>query len=423
MNANKGETIVLTMALVIQGVSAWAQPADPRIATLQPQATPPANTEPGSPKRSEQNRKYTLNFRNASLETVLNYFSETGGLIIVLQAQASGNVDVWSDEALTKTQAIDVLDAVLEPKGLAAILNGRTLSIMNRDAARTRNLPVKFGSDPEQIPSTERLVTQIVPVRFVEVAQLLKDLQPLIGSQVTMIANESGNSIVITDSQAHIHRLAEITRALDSAAQDFTIVRVFKLQNSDPSEMADLLTGLFPNQSRSDSNSQSAPQFGGPFGGFRGPSGGGPGGPGLGGPAAQSNSTGDVANQRLKNRSQVIAVADPRTASLVVSATENLMRQIEQIIAELDANPHGKQFVQIYEMRNASPRELSQVLQDIFQRNTPANRNSLTQTDPLQTRISTQSQQSTSSTRTGAGQNGSTALGGGGQGGAAPSFQ
>src|SRR3954469_11923501 len=153
-----------------------------------------------------------LNFRGASLEQVLSYLSEAAGYIINIRPGTSvrGKVDVWSSEPVTRDDALNLLDTVLNQNGLAAIRNGRMLSIVNRDEAKTQNIPVIQGADPKTIPLTDKIVTQIIPVRFVEASQLLKDLQPLVSMNVTMTANEAGNAIVITDTQANIHKVAEI---------------------------------------------------------------------------------------------------------------------------------------------------------------------------------------------------------------------
>lgn len=324
-----------------------------------------------------------LNFRNAPLEMVLNYLSEAAGFTIVLEAHPTGRIDAWSNQTLTRDEAVDLLNSVLNRNGFAAIRKGRTLTIINRDEAKTRSLPVKSGSDPAQIPDNDEMVTQIIPVRYVEAAQLLKDLQPLVSVQTAMTANESGNSIVITDTQANIRRVAEVIKAIDMGAEDYTVVRVFRLQFADPNEMADLLTNLFPDDSRS--GGQSPFQFG-RFGGR-----GGPGGfPGFGG----NNASSGAQTQRVKKRARVLAVADARTSSVVVSAASDLMTQIEGVVQELDANPARKQNVRVFQLQNADPNEAMQVLQDIFQKNgTSNNRNSQNQNSALQNRSSQQQNQ------------------------------
>src|SRR5260370_9243015 len=189
----------------------------------------------------ERTNGLRLNFHGVPLEKVLNCLSEGEGFIIVLQAQPLANVDVWSDQLLARDEALSILNSALDPQGYAAVLDGRTLRIMTAEAARVCKLPVKLGNDPKLIPATDQVVTQVIPLRFIEAAQILKDLQPLLAAHATLIANESANSLVITDTQANIHRLLEIIKAIDQAAEDPVLIRIFHLRNSDPVEMADLL--------------------------------------------------------------------------------------------------------------------------------------------------------------------------------------
>lgn len=370
--------------------------ADPGIATTNLAATAEVTNAPALTTGSVQGAsvgvtnsnpdELRLNFRNAPLEMVLNYLSEAAGFTIVLETHPTGRIDAWSNQTLTRDEAVDLLNSVLNRNGYAAIRKGRTLTIINRDEAKTRALPVKSGSDPEQIPDNDEMVTQIIPVRYVEAAQLLKDLQPLVSVQTAMTANESGNSIVITDTQANIRRVAEVIKAIDMGAEDFTVVRVFRLQYADPNEMADLLTNLFPDDSRS--GSQSPFQMG-RFGGR-----GGPGGfPGFGGNTGSSGAQ----SQRVKKRARVLAVADARTSSVVVTAASDLMTQIEGVVQELDANPARKQNVRVFQLQNADPSEAMQVLQDIFQKSgTYNNRNNQNQNSALQNRsLQQQNQYST----------------------------
>ena len=101
-----------------------------------------------------------------------------------------------------------------------------------------------------------------------EAEQLVKDLSPMMSPHATIIANEAGNSIVITDTQANIRHLAEIIKAIDSSAEDATEVRVFHLKHHDPAEIANLLTGLFSEQGGATGN-QTPIRFGGFPAGFR----------------------------------------------------------------------------------------------------------------------------------------------------------
>lgn len=340
-----------------------------------------ANGEPG----------LRLNFRGASLDLVLNYLSEAAGFIIVLDTKVSGKIDAWSNQPLSKDEAVDLLNSVLNKNGYAAIRHGRTLNIVNKDDAKTKDIPVVLESDPDKIPKTDEMVTQIMPVKFIEVTQLIKDLQPLVATATTMTANEAGNSIIMTDTRANINRVAQIIKAIDQGAEEMTLVQVFRLEFADPTEMAALLTSLFADGG-STSGSSTTPQFGGGRGGFRDFFRGGGGG-------GESSSSGNSQNQRIKKRTKVTAVADARTSSVVVSATSGLMEQIVEMVKQLDANPAKKQKVYVYEVNPGDVAQVQQVLEDMFASSSNNRNNSRNsqQNNALQNRAN-QNQTTTSTT-------------------------
>jgi len=404
---------------------------------LQAQETPEVSTQQANSTATEGTTNcLRLNFRGVPLETVLNYLSEAAGYVIVLEAQPQGKLEVWSEQPLSKEEALDVLNSALLKNGYAAIRRGRTLTIVRRDEAKTRSLPVRLGGKPQTIPQTDELVTQVVPVRFTEAAKLLPVLQPLVTSASTMTANESANTIVITDTQANIHRLAQVIEAVDGSAEDFTVVKVFHLRNANSSEMADVLSQLFPDDTRSQSGS-SPMQIGGPGGFPGGPGGGFPGGPGGGfgpgfappgfGNQSGSSTTSGNQEQRLRARAKVTAVADQRTQSLVVTASRDMMPQIEAVVTQLDLNPAGKQGLAVYQLKNASATALAKVLQDAFQKTGTGNtRSTYAQTDALDTRAANQNQQYNTSTMAGSGRSGGlgqSGFGGGASPGAGPGGQ
>ena len=314
-----------------------------------------------------------MNFRNAPLEQVLEYLSEAAGFIIVLDAPVKGTVNVISAKPMSQDEAVDFLSSVLNKNGLAAIRDGRTLTIVDRTAAKTRDIPVKVNNDPRMIPKNDEIVTQIIPIRYVEADQLAKDLASFISPQATFVANAAGNSIVMTDTQANIRHMVEIIKAIDSSAEAETEIRVFHLTHASPSDVATALSGVFPSSSSSGNNNQAPVRFGGgPFGGgggfaamMGGFGGGGGGGRGGGGGGGGGSSSGQ--NDRIRRASQVLAVADARTSSVIVTASKDLMSQIAGMVRELDVVSPRDQQVHVFRMNNGDPQQAVQVLQNMFQ--------------------------------------------------------
>ena len=309
-----------------------------------------------------------MNFRNAPLEQVLEYLSEAAGFIIVLDAPVKGTVNVISAKPLSQDEAVDFLSSALNKNGLAAIRDGRTLTIVDRIAAKTRDIPVKVNNDPRMIPKNDEIVTQIIPIRYVEAEQLAKDLVSFISPQATFVANAAGNSIVMTDTQANIRHMVEIIKAIDSSAEAETEIRVFHLTHASPSDVATALAGVFPSSSSSGNNNQAPVRFGGgPFGagGFAAMMGGGGGG-GRGGGGGGGNSAAGQ-NDRIRRASQVMAVPDSRTSSVIVTASKDLMTQIAGMVRELDVASTRDQQVHVFRMNNGDPQQAAQVLQNMFQ--------------------------------------------------------
>ncbi|MGH7972417.1 MAG: secretin N-terminal domain-containing protein [Limisphaerales bacterium] len=172
---------------------------------------------------------------------------------------------------------------------------------------------------------------------------------------------------------------------LDQPVTDVTEVRVFHLVNADPTELADQLSQLFPDETTSNNQNQ---RGGGRFRFFGG-----------------ANNNQNTSSDRMKKKGRVLAVPDPRTSSLVVSAAGDLMPQIAEMVERLDASPAKKEVVRVYDLQNADPQDVNQIMQDLFQRsgNIRANNNNnartslLGQGNPL-TQRATQQQQNMTTT-------------------------
>jgi general secretion pathway protein D len=310
-----------------------------------------------------------LNFRNAPLDMVLNYLSDAAGFIIVLDTPVNGNVSVISSHPMTRDEAVDLLNSVLNKNGYAAIRNGRTLTIVDKNDAKTRDIPVKSGNNPDEIPNNAEIVTQIIPIRFVEARQLVSDLTSFVSPQATVVANEEGNSIVITDTQANIRHLTEIIKAVDESAEAETEIRVFHLKYASPADVASELGSIFP--SASGNNTQSPIRFGG-----------GVGGPGgffarmMGGGAGGGATASSTDNDRVKKATQVNAVADERIQAVIVTAPKDLMEQIASMMNDLDVPSTRDQKVYVFHMDNGDPQQAVQVLQTMFQSSSSSRGNS-----------------------------------------------
>ena len=471
-----------------------------------------AKAESGNGESNLPPGELRLNFRGAPLETVLNYLSEAAGFIIVLETEVKGKIDVWSNQPVSQEEALEILNSALNKNGYAALRNGRTLTIVGKEAARRREIPVKTGNDPVRIPRSDGMVTQIIPIRYINAAQLTENLKPLLPSEANLTANEAGNSLIMTDTETSVRHITEIIRALDNSATGANSIRVFQLQYADSKEVASVLKDLFPSTDTSANNRNGGRGGGGGFPGFPGGFGGGGGGGGtpatptrtsaakviavadehsnsvvvnapedvmpsieeiirnvdtniqdvtelrvfrlkyadpsematilsglfpddtkttdnsrgqfrfgggpFGGGAMGGGTTSDTSSMS-KKKTRVLAVADPRTSSVIVSAAHALMGQIQAMVEQLDNNPARKQKVFVYDLQNADPVQVQDVLRNLFENSQNQNRNrtTTTQTSALSTRSANSQNSTTSGSRTGGSALGTGSGNGGGGGG------
>jgi len=295
-----------------------------------------------------------LNFRNAPLDLVLSYLSDAAGFIVVPEADVKGKVDVWSNQPVTKDEAVELLNRVLAKEGYAVLRDGRTLTIVTQTEAKRRNeTPVQYGWDATKVQKDQQVVTQIIPVRFIGAVQLAKDLQPLMSSQTTMTANEGGNALVITDTRQNIHRLMEIITALDTTVSSLSSVKVFALRYADSKTVADMVKEVFTSTDTTRAGGgggRNRFQFGGfnPFGG------------GQGGGDSSANNSG------RPGASKVVATADERSNSLVVSAPDDLMPTIEQLVNSVDTNVDDLTEIRVFRLTHADPQETVDLLTSLF---------------------------------------------------------
>ncbi len=220
------------------------------------------------------------------------------------------------------------------------------------------------------------------------------------GSRVVAAADDYSNSLIVSAPADLMATISDMVEQIDKPMSDVTEIRVFHLKNADPTELADQLSQLFPDQSQSNNGNMRGGRFRfmPPFMRF------------------MANQNNQSTTSRSQEKNNVVAVADPRTSSLIVTASTQMMPQIADMIAEIDSSAAKKEMVSAYELQYADPQDVYQVLQDLFNKNNTmrANNNTrgsmLGQNNPLTQRMTSQQYNNNTSRNSGFG---STSRGGG----------
>jgi general secretion pathway protein D len=282
---------------------------------------------------------------------------------------------------LTKDEAIEVLDSALKKNGYAITRIGRILTIIPQDSAKTRETPIVVNNDPEAAERGDELVTQIIPVKYASVSQLVPNMELLLPTTATLSANESANSLILVATKTDIKRMLKIINALDTSIASVSSIRVIPLKYADAKDTATLISSLFTSQASNQGGNNNGGGRGNLFsmiaggGGFGGGGfgGGGPGG-GFGGRGGgTTGGRGGSGGGGGAAGAKVVAVGDDRSNSLVVSAPADLLTTIETMVKEIDQEVTDVTELRVFRLVNADASEVADQLTQLFPDPTASN--------------------------------------------------
>ena len=126
------------------------------------------------------------------------------------------------------------------------------------------------------------------------------------------------NAVISSAPPDYMRMITNVITQLDKPNQEVTLMRLFHLTHADPGEVSDELDHRFPFVHR---NHRSEPA---PLGMRFMP------------PWMQQQTPPDDQSQRMKLQTTVLIQPDRRTQSVIVTASKDMMEQIEGVIKDLD---------------------------------------------------------------------------------------
>ncbi len=166
--------------------------------------------------------------------------------------------------------------------------------------------------------------------------------------QVGITSDTRTNRLIVSATHDRIPMVMEVIKQLDIDTEPEVKVKFFPLKYADAQAAATMLNSLFE-QPQGTAAGQSSGGFGGGFGFF--------------GRASQTSAPTSTAYAGLKRN---VVVADVRTNSLIVTATDQNMKQFESAIEEMDERRDFSEVSKVYPLRYALAANLAPVLTQLF---------------------------------------------------------
>jgi len=173
-------------------------------------------------------------------------------------------------------------------------------------------------------------------------------------AQVVAAADSQTNTVVVAGPENLLEVVAEVVKNLDSQIPNVADVKVYHLEYADAQDTAELVNEVFGESRTSSQTTRSSGQQNQAIS-FRGV------GPGSrGGQQPAMDSAGGISDVAI------IASADSRTNSVVVSGPAETLEIITGIIKELDENPEQERQIFLYPLKNANAENLMTILNNLF---------------------------------------------------------
>jgi len=182
-----------------------------------------------SPAFAQEGARQTLNVQGADIRAFIQDVARTTGRTFIVDPAVTGNVTVTSQRALNRTELFEVFLSTLRANGLV---------VTPTSSGAYRISPAQGAAQGPSTVGSERFSTQVFQLRNIDAASAAETIRPLVGAQGQVLANPSGNSVVVADFADNLTRIRSLIQRIDVDRAAFDVVT---LENSSAAEIAGVL--------------------------------------------------------------------------------------------------------------------------------------------------------------------------------------
>ncbi len=345
----------LLLVLLLLGLCATAMgenppiTAEPEPATVEdsePAETPAPDIEADEGRSDPDKTEVSMSFDKADINSVVKFLSVASGVPIVCDADLKGNVTIVSLKQIPLSDAFEVVNSALRVRGYGMVgtLKSKVIRVVPLKKAVTDRSVVQTGKDPSDIDLGDSMVTQIIPVDYVSVTKLKDELKPLVsGDEASLVAISSTNTLIVTDNSGNVRRIAQIVKELDNDLSDVTEVKVHQCNYSSANALVATLKEIFKTK-----EAPKAAQPGRP-------------------PKPGEKAAAPAGDGLIMLKGEVRISSDPRTNSLIISASREKIDLVMDVVEKLDVDTEAEVQVRFFPMEYADATMVAQQLNNIFE--------------------------------------------------------
>jgi len=227
----------------------------------QPPAQPPAQ-QPPQPAAPAPSTVGAFNITNGSLLQVIDMLAQDLHINYVLDSSVkNGSVTINTYGPVRPTDLRPLLENILRMNNLAMVQVGNIFRIVPAPNISHQPVDPVSQTDPSKIPEDERLVLNLVFLRYASSAEMVKILQPFMGEGGQLTNYDPANLLIMLDNSRNMRRSLELLSMFDSDTFAGQRVRSFEVKNGRPRDIARELEQIFKSYALSPDEAHAAIRF------------------------------------------------------------------------------------------------------------------------------------------------------------------
>ena len=187
----------------------------------------------------------SLNFDNADIFEVINALSDFLDINYIIDPQIKGKVNIHTTSEVDNRQLLAILETIFEMNNISVVKQGEFYKILPSKDAQKQGVQVGVGRDIEKPDSLDRMTIQIIPLKYVPAAEVVKVIKPFSSKNGEMVEFTKANIIILFDTAVNIQKIVKLVNIIDTDVFEQNEMRFFKIKNANVSDLAKELETIF----------------------------------------------------------------------------------------------------------------------------------------------------------------------------------
>ncbi|MEH6449926.1 MAG: type II secretion system secretin GspD [Oleispira sp.] len=191
-----------------------------------------------------EDQNWQVNLKDADISAFIGQIADITGKSFVIDPRVKGKVTVLSTETMNTEAVYELFLSVLKVHGYAAVPAGDVIMVVQQNSVKQqgRDLESKFKNQSQE------MITKVITIKNTPALDLVPILRPLVAKYGHLAGVKSANALIISDHASNITRIQQIIDRLDkSGSEEIEVIQlkeawvgnvVTMLQSLDPTRVA-----------------------------------------------------------------------------------------------------------------------------------------------------------------------------------------